>query len=304
MTTKPECIHGADPVSPSTSVRPPARVTVAVCTRDRPDTLARCLDALQRVEHPDFHVLVVDNAPMGDGACVVSAAAGVEYLLVPEPGLSRARNAAACATASGIIAYLDDDAIPEPAWLLELERPFDDPAIAAVVGQVRPRGPHSGEDHVLRVERSDAGWAERTLFGGLGIGANMAFRRSVFTSWPGFDERLGRGAVIPGGEEHEAFFALLAEGYAVAYVPAAEVYHEGSVGARSAPDLTASSAFLLHVFAKYPEARRMLLAYLLRSLTGGGPAAGRPRGAPVTTTLARIRGMCRGVLLFARSRLG
>jgi GT2 family glycosyltransferase len=280
-----------------------ATVTIAICTRDRPDALARCLEAVQRLQHPDFHVLVVDNAPRCDATRAVSAAAGVDYLLAPEPGLSRARNAAAHAAASEIIAYLDDDAIPAPDWLLEVARPFADPAVAVVVGQVLPLGSHSGGTESLLVDRSQAGWAEQALFGGLGIGANMAFRRSVFTSWPGFDERLGRGASIPGGEEHEALYALLARGYKIAYAPAAEVYHEGSADLGYPPDLAVSGAFLLHIFAKYPGARSMLLAYLLRSLARGGPAAGRPRGAPVTTGLTRIMGLCRGAVTFARSRL-
>ena len=38
-------------------------VTVAVCTRDRADDLARCLDALCRLDYPTLDFLVVDNAP-------------------------------------------------------------------------------------------------------------------------------------------------------------------------------------------------------------------------------------------------
>jgi len=39
----------------------------------------------------------------------------------------------------------------------------------------------------------------------------MAFRRCVFDIWPGFDERLGRGAVIDGGKNITPFFLYLTE---------------------------------------------------------------------------------------------
>ena len=65
-------------------------------------------------------------------------------------------------------------------------------------------------------DRETPFWFERANFGGIGDGGNMAFRRCVFDIWPGFDERLGRGAVIDGGEEHYAFFSLLDRGYRIA----------------------------------------------------------------------------------------
>ncbi|HYI14560.1 MAG TPA: hypothetical protein VEX37_04170, partial [Thermomicrobiales bacterium] len=37
-------------------------VTVAVCTRDRPDDLRLCLDALARLDYTNHEVIVVDNA--------------------------------------------------------------------------------------------------------------------------------------------------------------------------------------------------------------------------------------------------
>ncbi len=42
-------------------------LTVAICTKDRPENLARCLESLLKLETPEklpvFEVLVVDNAP-------------------------------------------------------------------------------------------------------------------------------------------------------------------------------------------------------------------------------------------------
>ena len=41
-------------------------ITVAICTRNRPDDLARALDSLQHQKYPRLRTLVVDNAPSDD----------------------------------------------------------------------------------------------------------------------------------------------------------------------------------------------------------------------------------------------
>lgn len=41
---------------------PQPLVTVAVCTRNRTDDLARCLDSLNRLDYANLDILVVDNA--------------------------------------------------------------------------------------------------------------------------------------------------------------------------------------------------------------------------------------------------
>src|SRR5260370_34112009 len=61
--------------------------------------------------------------------------------------------------------------------------------------------------------------------GGIGTGGNMALRSSSTGFWSGFDERLGRGAPIIGGEEHRVFSELIQNGYSVVYNPKAMVSH-------------------------------------------------------------------------------
>ena len=50
--------------SPGDRITPsPVTATVAVCTRDRPEDLRRCLEALMRLPDDGQEVLVIDNAP-------------------------------------------------------------------------------------------------------------------------------------------------------------------------------------------------------------------------------------------------
>src|SRR6266542_3187565 len=112
--------------------------TVVVCTRDRPEELERCLAALAKLDFPSYCILVVDNAPKDDRTREIATRHGVSHVHEPVGGLSRARNRGARASETEIVAYIDDDAIPEPGWLSGLVAEFEDPSVMAVTGRIRP----------------------------------------------------------------------------------------------------------------------------------------------------------------------
>jgi cellulose synthase/poly-beta-1,6-N-acetylglucosamine synthase-like glycosyltransferase len=137
------------------------------------------------------------------------------------------------------VAFLDDDSVPEPEWLTGLAQEFKDPLVMAVTGPAKALKVETEAERLCALEaalntngcrsrtvdRQTPNWLEMANFGGLGHGGNMAFRRHAFDIWGGFDERLGRGALLHGGEEHYAFFRLLESGYRVVYNPRAVVVH-------------------------------------------------------------------------------
>jgi hypothetical protein len=71
-------------------------LTVAICTKDRPDNVARCLTSLLKLQSPDaFEIVVIDNAPSDDRTqTLVADLPTVQYVQEPKPGLSFARNRA------------------------------------------------------------------------------------------------------------------------------------------------------------------------------------------------------------------
>src|SRR5205085_11224535 len=106
------------------------RATVVVCTRDRPDEIGPCSQALLAAGADE--IVVVDNgsgAPLGlpDGVRVVR-----EQLA----GLSRSRNTGAEAATHGVLVYLDDDARPAPGWLEHLRDAFADDAVSVAGGPI------------------------------------------------------------------------------------------------------------------------------------------------------------------------
>jgi O-antigen biosynthesis protein len=298
--------------------------TVVICTRDRPTELNRCLEALAELDYPHFDVLVVDNAPSDDQARQVAIRWGARYVLEPRVGLSRARNRGARASGTEIVAFLDDDSLPEGDWLASLVGSFKDPLVMAATGRIvasnveqsqLPLTPMSGSDangHRESVfDRKTPFWFERANFGGIGDGGNMAFRRSVFDIWAGFDERLGRGAVIDGGEEHNAFFSLLDRGYRIAQARTAVVHHpvprdEKEVRASLLRNLACAAAYTVLIFVEHPVHRRAAIRYAFEALRGTTRPWRLPTARPRRRVVSRVRlllALAHGPLLYYRSLL-
>lgn len=270
------------------------KVAVVVCTYRRPRSLEACLASLSRLEYPRFEVVVVDNHPE-PAARAVAAQAGAGYVPAPIRGLSHARNVGVRGTCSDIVAFFDDDMLADPAWLSALVNELRDPAVAAVTGPVFPMSlagasPAALEAALLAqpwgtkgfsVDRDTEDWFERAHFGGVGDG-NMAFRRSLFDAGLTFEERIGRGRLINGGEEHYAFFSVIAGGHRIAYSPYARVFHPEPARARDASrkaieDCGAYVSFLLARHPRYaPRVVRFLAQAALAKARPWRPAEASP----------------------------
>lgn len=243
-------------------------VAVVICTRNRPALLEKCLSAVARLNPAPDEVLVVDNSEGNSETERVACAFGARYIVEPIPGLSRARNTGLTKCNTDIVAYVDDDAIPAPNWLGVLMQAFEDKRIAASTGKVVTPAPHPDvlQESSRTLNNRDPQWFEITTFGGMGLGGNMALRRSACKDWMVFDERLGRGAPFHIGEESFAFAGLLQRGYTAAYLPSAVVFHPAL--RRDPIDFEArnSLAYWLLLFATFPAQRINLLLFLFRRL--------------------------------------
>jgi len=282
--------------------------TIVICTRYRPALLQRCLTAVSRLDHQPDEVFVVDNSPGDADTECVARKFGVRYTVEPLQGLSRARNRGLAESTSEIVAYIDDDAEPDPQWLGNLLDPFRDELVAATIGRViTPVSRElAEEEHKPRpLTRSDPHWFEIATFGGLGIGCNMALRRSACTGWKVFDERLGRGAPLHIGEETHAFALLLSRGYTAISLPDAIVYHPPSNRDTIENEARNSISYWLLLFAEFPEHRMDLLRFLSYRLRGQNIPWFRESQEPgdIITSGWRIRlkAGISGILLFLRT---
>lgn len=277
--------------------------TVVVCTRNRPKELERCLEGVAGLLYPRFEVLVVDSGPVDNQTREVATKRNLRYMAEPMPGQNRARNRGARATDAEIVAYLDDDAVPEPQWISALVEEFRDPQVMVVTGRILPLrveteaerlfaalgGFDVGDQKRRVLDRRTPRWFEIANFGGIGNGSSMAFRRSAFEKWPGFDERLGPGTGGPGGDEHYAFFSLVKVGYRVVHTPKAVVRHPyprslPELRARYLKALAAATGYMTFLFFEEPRFRWATVKYVAQALRG----ARRPWRKPAPARLPRV----------------
>ena len=228
---------------PATPVPDASGVTVAVCTRDRPDDLRRCLAAIAALTTPVAQVLVVDNASRDDRTRQVAEAAGVRYVREPRAGLDWARNRALLESGTPVVAFTDDDVLVHPRWVEGLVRAFaEEPDAVAVTGLVAPAELATpaqvlfeaqggfGRGYVRKwlsvaVGSGDVAAQVHAGTGGAGTGANMAVRREAVLALGGFDPALDVGTPTGGGGDLEMYFRILAAGELLVYEPTAVVRH-------------------------------------------------------------------------------
>ncbi|MEU9666750.1 glycosyltransferase family A protein [Streptomyces bobili] len=235
---------GAGPEALPTGVTVPF-TSVVIATRERADRLAHALDSMLAQDHPDFEIVVVDNAPVTDATRVLverKYAERVRYVTEPLPGLAVAHNTGLAAARGDVVAFTDDDVVADPRWLTELTAPFAaDPGLGCATGLILPARLRTPAQVLLESHGGFAkGFTPRTydpagppadepLFpftaGRFGSGANMAFRTGVLRAVGGFDPATGAGTLARGGDDLYGFVRVLARGHRLHYTPRALVWH-------------------------------------------------------------------------------
>jgi glycosyltransferase involved in cell wall biosynthesis len=203
-------------------------VTIVICTYHRAAILRKCLEAIKQLDPPPDEVIVVDNTPGDLEAKAAAREYSVQYAVEPLQGLGRARNRGFAESKSDVVAYLDDDALPDREWLNYLLEPFAEPEVAVVAGKVvtpQSRTDESAPETPVSISNKDPQWFVIAAFGGVGMGGNMAVRKVAASGGKIFDERLGRGTLLDGFEDNRAFVGIVSRGFRAVHMPAAIVSH-------------------------------------------------------------------------------
>ena len=196
--------------------------------------LAATLDSLQYQRGPCFEVVVVCG-PSDDGVGEVLAAwAGrIKVAHNPERNLSVSRNLGIAAAAGEVVAFIDDDAIPEPEWLTELIYARSRIPDVGIAGGfvLNPDGVTYQYRYatVDRLGRADLSWqraAPEFVFPFTAsfphpLGANSAFRRQALLAAGGFDEEFDYYL-----DETDITVRLVDAGWKVAQIAGAHVHHK------------------------------------------------------------------------------
>ena len=168
-------------------------VSVIVPVRDGESTIGDCLDAILANDYPADRreILVIDNGS-SDGTAAQITTRPVAYLREAERGVSNARNRGIAESRGEILAFLDADCIVETQWLTELVRPFEDPGVGGVGGNLEHAPPtNAAERQAVRL----LGDWQRFAFDSdpaYPITANAAYRRDVLERIGPFDPHMTR----------------------------------------------------------------------------------------------------------------
>lgn len=211
-------------------------VTVAILNHRRPDLLKRVLAGIAQLDYRAFEIVVVGDQPgLGEYALPEWLQDQVRYVPFAEPNICRSRNLAIQTAHAEIVAFIDDDAVPEPTWLSELVKPFSDPMVASVGGSVRTSDgitlewqggtfDRSGDEDPLDLQEDIVvRTAEAQNASGRYLslrGVNSAFRRKALVEASGFDEAIRYYL-----DETDMALRLAKAGWSAAIARKAEVHH-------------------------------------------------------------------------------
>lgn len=196
------------------------KISVLLCTYNGSRTIGDSLEWISRLDYPDYEVIVVNDGSTDNTAAIVSQY-NVRLIETENRGLSSARNTALAAAQGEIVAYIDDDAHPDPHWLKYLAITYIKtdfvavggtnilPAKSELVAECVDNAP-GGATHVLLSDRI----AEHIP------GCNMSFRKDILESVGGFDPQF-----VTAGDDVDVCWKMQKKGLKIGFNAAAVVLH-------------------------------------------------------------------------------
>ncbi|MCH4024404.1 MAG: glycosyltransferase [Acetobacter sp.] len=208
-------------------------ISIIICTDGRPAALQNTLSALQYLYGPDFEVCVV-RGPTCDGIDDVLSRWHEQIKIACNPlrNLSISRNIGIQMASGDLIAFIDDDGIPEAEWLEQVIEPFSDPQTGAAGGIVmdhtgaRPQYLYASANRLgmancnLKAAATDLNFPESFNFPYV-QGTNSIFRRSALMDVGCFDEEFDFYL-----DETDLCCRLIDAGWHIAQLDNAIVHHK------------------------------------------------------------------------------
>jgi GT2 family glycosyltransferase len=193
---------------------------VVVGAHNAARTLEGCLRSLEELRYPDYEVLVVNDGST-DATEEIARRFPFRCISTPNQGISAARNEGLRAATGEIVAYLDDDARPDPHWLRFLAASFLATPHAGIGG---PNVAYPGDGLIAECVANAPGGPVHVLLSDREAehlpGCNAAFRKASLEAVGGFDPQF-RAA----GDDVDVCWRLRARGWTLGFIPGAVVWH-------------------------------------------------------------------------------
>jgi len=207
-------------------------VSIIIVSRGRPKSLGLCLLAVSQIQYHPFEIIVVADQQGLDAVRSVALPRPIKTAHHDAANISAARNIGIDLAAGDIVAFLDDDSVPEPGWLFHLAAVFGDPEVMAAGGYVLGRNGISFESEAQVIDAMAVTTAlemeglEAVILAasdGMAVvtkGTNCAFRRNLFERIGGFDPAFAYFL-----DESDVNFRIAKAAMKTAIVPLAQVHH-------------------------------------------------------------------------------
>ena len=196
------------------------KISVVVCTFNGSRTIRDCLEGIGKLCYPNYETIVIDDGST-DGVGDIAAEYDVRLIRTENQGLSAARNLGWQSATGEIIAYIDDDARPDPHWLTYLAAAFLKEDYAGVGG---PNIPVPDDGETASCVASSPGGPAHVLLSDCEAehipGCNMAFRKSWLEAINGFDPQFRQA-----GDDVDICWRTRGRGGKLGFSPAAMVWH-------------------------------------------------------------------------------
>jgi len=216
-------------------------LSIIVCTYNREKYIGECLSRLakQDIDQSTYEVLIINNQSTDHTQAVIDKIItqypkiNFRSFIEENQGHTYARNRGIIEAKGNLLSFIDDDAFVQTDYCKEIIKFFKThEKISDIGGRIIPKyektePPWMSKYLLPLVAAIDLGNLPKPFKGNkFPIGANMAFRKSIFEKYGVFDVNLGRrGAGLEGGDEKEMFIRLKRGGEKIFYVPEVVVKH-------------------------------------------------------------------------------
>lgn len=208
--------------------------SIVINTLNRAAYLGDAITGVLQLDYPAFELVVVNGPSTDDTAQVLKRWAGqIKVGDCAVPNLSVSRNVGIAAAAGDVVAFIDDDAVPHPEWLMRLARRYADPVVGAVGGFTVDNSGVRWQVRKTICDRFGTAYSVDDFFDEAPLnvpgspfypsllGTNSSFRRSGLCAIGGFDHTFAYML-----DETDICLRLVDAGWQVLYEPDALVFHQ------------------------------------------------------------------------------
>lgn len=214
-------------------------VSIIIPTFNRPEALLQCLESINQLIFPEqkAEVVIVDDG--SPSSCDVVAMQRVcklplRYVQKEHSGVCPTRNRGIRESKGEFLAFIDDDVLPSPLWLLHVMSGFTKQSVAGVGSTVytQPMN-HYLADYTDYRELERQPFVDKTGQILNVLTGNVCFRKNALEEIGGFNESQSDAGIPVGGDDVDLTWKIRERGYSLGYADSASVFHHSRTSIRS-----------------------------------------------------------------------